>query len=509
MCTNLILKQHQVVVFIFIPNQKLLFKTHFKYESDFDENGIFYAIGTDFGAQTYANPAQSGLVDVVSSEMYKGESYSFIGRGNVQAYTTNNKGSFFYVDLKKNKIQPAAYTLKNGHYGDYHLKAWNLEASNDGETWTCLKKHESDKSLKGEYKSQTWTLNNINQFYSLFRIVMTGTNGKNNWQLMCSGMELYGDLLSVCEESESNEDSSVVYGAGGGTISLISDASITNYGDITSNGTTGKCIGGPINIKCTAFRNFGRIESKDNGRITIQCHSFENASDIDPQPILVMPWQFLMLDSTHQHLVLDEIPEDQRKEFVAVARNAKYRITYFDSQNVQRLVEEVNITNQNADHDETKEDIDSALACVPIQSNPLYSSIQVMVSPMESKSNDECTYGTYTLGKVLLLRRYNVNQSTPLQIDYKLNVHKFDIKTASGGCVYIHSKSEIIIQKDGAINANGCYLNSSLKSFEYESDFDANGIFYAIGTDFGAQTYANPAQSGLVDVVSSEMDGGR
>eukprot|EP01083_Nonionella_stella_P139513 425627_1 len=113
---------------------------------------------------------------------------------------------------------------------------------------------------------------------------------------------------------------------GGGTISLISDAPITNYGDITSTGTTGKCIGGPINIKCTAFRNFGRIESKANGRITIQCHSLENASDIDPQPILVMPWQFLMLDSTRRHLMLDEIPEDQRKDFVSAAMNARYRL---------------------------------------------------------------------------------------------------------------------------------------------------------------------------------------
>eukprot|EP01083_Nonionella_stella_P151443 483816_1 len=70
--------------------------------------------------------------------------------------------------------------------------------------------------------------------------------------------------------------------------------------------------------------------------------------------ILVMPWQFLMLNSSHQYLLLDKIPEDQRQDFVAAALNAKYRIKYFDSLNVQRFVEEVNMENQSTDHDETK-----------------------------------------------------------------------------------------------------------------------------------------------------------
>eukprot|EP01083_Nonionella_stella_P316273 1145945_1 len=86
---------------------------------------------------------------------------------------------------------------------------------------------------------------------------------------------------------------------------------------------------------------------------------------IDPQPILVMPWQFLMLNSSHQYLLLDKIPEDQRQDFVAAALNAKYRIKYFDFLNVQRFVEETNMVNESTHHDETKEDIDSALACVP------------------------------------------------------------------------------------------------------------------------------------------------
>eukprot|EP01083_Nonionella_stella_P316329 1146449_1 len=481
----------------------------FEYESDFDANGIFYAIGTDFGAQTYANPAQSGLVDVVSSEMYKGESYSFIGRDNVRACTTHKQGSFFYVVFKKCKVQPVAYTLKTGYLGNYHLKTWNLEASNDGETWICLKKHESDDSLQGKYTSQTWTLNDINQFYSFFRIVMIGKAANDESNLCCCGMELYGDLLSVCKESESKEDVSeatdTVYGAGGGQISLISDSSIINYGAITSNGTTDKYFGGLIDIKCKSFKNLGRIESKTNGRIRIQCHSFENASDIHPEPILMMPWQYLILHSTNDRIVLDGVPTDRKKEFTAAALDAKYQITYFDSQNVPKLVEEVNMKSHNdasgSDSEAKSEDIETPSGWLPVLSNLMYSSVQVMVAPLESKA--------YGYGKVFHLNRYNINQNTPLQIDDQVNVRKFDTKTGSGGAIHIHSASDIIIQKDGAISANDCYFYSNLTSFKYKSDFDKNGIFYAIGTGFGEEEYQNPAESGLVDVITPGMSVGK
>eukprot|EP01083_Nonionella_stella_P092788 259864_1 len=165
---------------------------------------------------------------------------------------------------ENHRVKPSAYTLKNIETANSCLKSWNLEASNDGKTWTCLKTHRSDDSLRGRHKSHTWKLPNINEFYSFFRILMIGTNYENDWCLSCSGMELYGDVMPTIPL--------------GGSIDLVSDASITNYGNITSN------THGSINIKCKVFKNLGRIEAK-NGRITIKSESFANESIIDPKPI--------------------------------------------------------------------------------------------------------------------------------------------------------------------------------------------------------------------------------
>eukprot|EP01083_Nonionella_stella_P270909 917620_1 len=145
-----------------------------------------------------------------------------------------------------------------------------------------------------------------------------------------------------------------------------------------------------------------------------------------------MPWNYLILDAKHQHIQLDvnRIPDKQKEEFIAAALNAKYQIKYFDAYHVQQFGDETSDEEKN-------ENTQSALDLIYIQQNPLYASIEVMVAveiPSQSK------YDSFVSAKVLYLS-YDIKQSIPLQIDYKLNAG-----------VDIRSKSAIIIQKNGAIN---------------------------------------------------------
>ena len=160
----------------------------FEYESDFDENGIFYALGTRFGTTAYTNPAKIGLIDLNSTNMYTGNVLNFTGREKVGSYTKDEDGSFFSIDLKQYRVKPNAYTLRNSNYGSYHLKSWNFEGSNNGKTWHVLKEHKDDSSLNGNYKSKTWQLANVNECYSFFRIIMTDKNREDQWELHCSGI---------------------------------------------------------------------------------------------------------------------------------------------------------------------------------------------------------------------------------------------------------------------------------------------------------------------------------
>eukprot|EP01083_Nonionella_stella_P282678 961910_1 len=103
-------------------------------------------------------------------------------------------------------------------------------------------------------------------------------------------------------------------------------------------------------------------------------------SEINPKPILSMPWKYLILDPKHQFIQLDadSIPSTQRDDFITAVLNAKYQIKYFDAHHVQQFVDEIK--------DEKKEDIQSALQLIPIRQNVLYSSVEVMVAALKDPS---------------------------------------------------------------------------------------------------------------------------
>eukprot|EP01084_Bolivina_argentea_P066127 120548_1 len=116
----------------------------FKYQYDFDENGIIYAIGTNFGDDiTWKNPYQKGLVGLKSSGM-KSDSkpiQNLIGRvAGIRCLCEETPNAWWYIDFKDDiKIRPTNYTLR--HYTSWNIEAlrnWKFEGSNDSKNWECI-----------------------------------------------------------------------------------------------------------------------------------------------------------------------------------------------------------------------------------------------------------------------------------------------------------------------------------------------------------------------------------
>ena len=63
------------------------------------------------------------------------------------------------------------------------------------------------------------------------------------------------------------------------------------------------------------------------------------------------------------------------------------------------------------------------------------------------------------------LTKFELTQKEPLYITEKLNFES----------ISIHSLSDIVIEKDAELNVNG----PKMTRFEYESDFDENGISFS------------------------------
>ncbi|EZA61155.1 E3 ubiquitin-protein ligase HECTD1 [Ooceraea biroi] len=129
---------HDRSTFTFVKKLKEENRITFKYQHDFDENGLLYWIGTN--AKTcseWVNPGQYGLVVVTSSDgrnLPYGHLEDILSRdpAALNCHTNDDKRAWFSIDLGV-WIIPSAYTLRHARgYGRSALRNWMFQASKDG-----------------------------------------------------------------------------------------------------------------------------------------------------------------------------------------------------------------------------------------------------------------------------------------------------------------------------------------------------------------------------------------
>ena len=90
---------------------------------------------------------------------------------------------------------PTHYTLR--HYSSWDTEAlryWRFEGSCDGETWTVIREHNNDATLKMRGQLATWRVR-CTQHYSKFRIFQFDKNSNGHYYLALSGFEVYGSVV--------------------------------------------------------------------------------------------------------------------------------------------------------------------------------------------------------------------------------------------------------------------------------------------------------------------------
>ncbi|XP_066922502.1 E3 ubiquitin-protein ligase HECTD1-like [Clytia hemisphaerica] len=184
----------------------------FEHQSDFDQNGIIYWLGTNANETTdWINPARHNVVLISSSEgrsLPYGRLEDIINRDSapVNCHTNDNKSAWFTLDIGVNVI-PSAYTLRHARgYGRSAIRNWLFQASKDATTWTTLKTHENDESLQDPGSTHTWKfsteeIGEETEGWHYFRIQQNGTNASGQtYYLSLSGFEIYGKVTSAVEQ---------------------------------------------------------------------------------------------------------------------------------------------------------------------------------------------------------------------------------------------------------------------------------------------------------------------
>lgn len=167
------------------------------HQSDFDQNGAIYYLGSLGKTKPFDNPVDLGRMKVrASSLMHDSQpAKALLDRSLIRFTTKQQPGAWVEFDFLDERIAPTAYTLK--HYKSWDTEAlrnWVLEGSNDGSAWTTLHTHNNDGALKKIGGTKTWSiLGNAGPFRFL-RIRTTGKNSNGHYYLALSGVEFYGSL---------------------------------------------------------------------------------------------------------------------------------------------------------------------------------------------------------------------------------------------------------------------------------------------------------------------------
>jgi len=195
-----------------LSNNNINNNMEFNYEYDFDENGVFYYLGSLGKSNFYKNPHDIGQIKVFASSLGRGRLADFIGREIVNLRTLNEPFSFFGVDLGEDRtLIPSSYSIWNRNSSSHVMLGWQLEASNDRINFNVIDTRvfvSSDPKINNEMEKErnllkipgctsTWgvdsqvTVNFPNGFrYFILKQIIKNSSGAYNMAL--SGFELYG-----------------------------------------------------------------------------------------------------------------------------------------------------------------------------------------------------------------------------------------------------------------------------------------------------------------------------
>ncbi|KAJ5070781.1 hypothetical protein M0811_01762 [Anaeramoeba ignava] len=174
----------------------------FDYQSDFDTNGIIFYIGSRSLTNTFSNPARDETIGfhIFTSSIEKGDPLDLTSRSTPQFWTRDIPSSWVIFDFGENRtVTLNYYTLMHG--GNYRadtLRNWDIQGSNDKQSWKVLRQHRNDDSLDGKFATCSWRITqNLDKDFRYIRLLQTGYNSTHHNFLVLAGVEFYGELFEL------------------------------------------------------------------------------------------------------------------------------------------------------------------------------------------------------------------------------------------------------------------------------------------------------------------------
>ena len=252
------------------------------YSAPGDTNGVFYFLGTSYGADAFSNPFSSGQIGAFRYTDGAGTIADLFDRQTNTTYTLASvTPDYVFADLGANRsLLPNRYTQQNYIQGNRSIRNWKLQASNavtspynhtniSAATWVDLDVRVNDTTMV-EGTPAAWAVYTPNQSnstaYRFFRILRTGVDALGGAYLCTAEWEMYGTFnyntdtvvdgrIIQTETATGDRARQTRWTAAGGELSCLLAPTITTTAangsiTLTPNGT------GVLNLNRAVIPNF-------------------------------------------------------------------------------------------------------------------------------------------------------------------------------------------------------------------------------------------------------------
>lgn len=166
--------------------------------SDGDENGLFYLLGTQYGSQSWSNPASSnGLLNISTTTGIGRPLENLTDRTNTGFDNINLSdvpaSIIFDIGVGK-KLYCKKYSIRDNADVSFQLRTWRLRGSNDLVNWVDLDIQINNISFRsGGLTWLTLPALLVNQAFRYFNFINYLNSEGNKW-IYLGEIELYGTL---------------------------------------------------------------------------------------------------------------------------------------------------------------------------------------------------------------------------------------------------------------------------------------------------------------------------
>jgi hypothetical protein len=164
----------------------------FRYSEGNECNGIIHHLTEKCGGNVH----EKGVVNITASGTERNVCHNVVKHGwNDFWYSNNTPNSWISFDFKDKSVFLQHYTLKSAGFGHHYFTQWEIEGSNDGNTWESLDSRNT-RDLCGNYVVKTYECSKSKpeEFFRFIRMRQTDKSSNNCDYFMLSEIEFFGTL---------------------------------------------------------------------------------------------------------------------------------------------------------------------------------------------------------------------------------------------------------------------------------------------------------------------------